>query len=333
MSDPRRLERYLDDFGAQLVSAAARPQRGRWSQRRRPLAVVLAATVAAIVAIVLTAPGERSFDPVAEARAALAPPGEIVYMKITSTHSAPGASSVPPPQTTEQWSALDPPRWRFVQHLPRSGSRVASITVGRRFVRLSGRAELSYAGGVVRNYLAEPDTLRVTRGYRDSDVGARPPFALGQGSGDPSVDLRSMLLQGTVSDKGEQQLRGRKVHRFVIEQRRDSANDPPTVRRMVYDVDPQTFAPIEGRFSLTFGQPGVPARITTRMHVDAYRRIPLTATTSTLLQIKTTPQTKTTYDTAQKLRARVRAWRARCRPIQNGRALACPPPDSLATSP
>lgn len=332
MTDPGRLERYLDDFGAQLVSAAAKPQRGRWLRRRRPLAVVLAATVAAGVAIVLAAPGERSFDPVAEARAALAPPGEIVYMKITSTHIAPGANSVPPPQTTEQWSALDPPRWRFVQHLPSSGSRVGSI-VGRRFVPLSGRQELSYAHGVTRSYLGERDTLHVTRGYRDSDPGTRLPSVLGQGSGDPSVDLRSMLLQGEVSDMGEQQLRGRTVRRFVIEQRRSSANDPPTVRRMVYDVDPRTFAPVEGRFSLTLGRPGLPARITTRMHVDAYRRIPLTATTEKLLQIKSTPQTQSTFDTAQRLRARARAWRARCRPIQNGRALACPPPEGRAASP
>lgn len=328
MTDSGRLERYLDDFGAQLERAAAQPQCGRWSRQRRPLAVVLAA----IVAIVLAAQGERSFDPVAEARAALAPPGEIVYMKITSTHSAPGANSVPPPQTTEQWSTLDPPRWRFVQHPPSSGSRVGSIVVGRRFVRLSGRQELSYAHGVMRSYLAERDTLHVTRGYRDSDAGVRLPSVLGQGSGDPSVDLRSMLLKGTVSDTGEQQLRGRTVRRFIIEQRRSSANDPPTVRRMVYDVDPQTFAPVEGRFSLTLGRPGLPA-ITTRMHIDAYRRIPLTATTEKLLQIKTTPRTKSTFDTAQKLRARLRVWRARCRPIQNGRALACPLPDSLATSP
>jgi len=61
-------------------------------------------------------------------------------------------------------------------------------------------------------------------------------------------------------------------------------------------------------------------KITTRIHVDAYRRIPLTATTAKLLEIKTTPQTKTTFDTAQKLRARARAWRARCHPIQKGRA-------------
>lgn len=334
MNDPERLDRYLDDFGAQLVGAATDSQRARRPHRRRPLALALTLTtaIAAIVAVLLASSGERSLDPVAEARAALASPGEIIYMKITSTNVAPGASSVAPPQTTEQWSALDPPRWRFVQNLPRSVTRIGD-TAGRGVVVLGGRQELSYGHGVTRSYLAGRDTIVVTRGYRDSDGAARLPSVLGQGSGDPVIDLRSMLLRGTVSDTGEHQLRGRTVRRFVIEQRRRSANDPVTVRRMVYDVDPQTFAPIEGRFSLSLRSRHTMPRITTRLHVDAYRRIPLTATTAKLLQINTTPRTKATFDTAQKLRARERAWRARCRPIQNGRALACPLPDRLAKVP
>ncbi|MGH2919312.1 MAG: hypothetical protein ACRDLS_12065, partial [Solirubrobacteraceae bacterium] len=177
------------------------------------------------------------------------------------------------------------------------------------------------------------DTLHVTRGYRDREAAARLPSVLGRGSGDPTVDLRSLLLDGTVTDRGEQQLRGRTVRRFVIEQRRRSPNDPQTVRRMVYDVDPHTFAPIEGRFSLTFGARRDLLRITTTMHVDVYRRIPLTATTAKLLKITTTPNAQATFDTVPQVRARMRAWRARCRPIQNGRARACPPPDGLTKAP
>ncbi|MGH2920022.1 MAG: hypothetical protein ACRDLS_15685, partial [Solirubrobacteraceae bacterium] len=219
MSDPERLERYLQDFGARLSGAAATAPRARNRRRRRATAFAITVTVAAVVLVALAASGERRLDPVAEARAALAPRGDIVYMKITSTHRSPGANSVPPPQTTEQWSALDPPRWRFVQQLPRSGSRVGG-GVGRRFVALAGRRELSYANGVTRSYLAEQDALHVTRGYRDREAAARLPSVLGQGSGDPTVDLRSLLLDGTVTDRGEQQLRGRTVRRFVIEQRR-----------------------------------------------------------------------------------------------------------------
>jgi len=332
MSDPERLERYLHDFGARLASAAPDAQRAGGPRRWRALATAFAAIVAALVVVAFAMPGERSLDPAAEARAALAPPGEIVYLKITSTHTSPSANSVPPPQTTEQWSTLDPPRWRFVQHLPRSGSSVGSI-VGRRFVPLAGREELSYADGVTRSYRSEQDTLRVIRGYRDDSGAARLPSVLGQGSGDPAVDLRSTLLHGTVSDNGEQQLRGRTVRRFVVEQRRQGAKDPRPTVRMIYDIDPQTFAPIEGRLSLTVGSRRDPVRLTTILQVDAYRRIPLTPTTAKLLKIKTTPQTRATFDTAQELRTRHRAWRARCRPIQHGRALACPPPDSLEKSP
>lgn len=283
-----------------------------------------AAAIAA-VAVVLAASGERGLDPVAQARAALAAPGEIVYMKITSTTIGPGSSSVPPPpQTTEQWSALGPPRWRFVQTLPRRGAVMGSVEDGR-MIPITGRQEMSYGAGVTRSYDADRDTLVVTRGYRDGDAAARLPSVLGQGSGDPAVDLRSMLLQGTVSDRGEQRLRGRTVRRFVVEQRRDGANDPPTMGRMVYDVDPQTFAPIEGRFTITFGPRRSLARITSVMHVDAYRRIPLDDTSAKLLRILTTPRTRARFDTKQRLQARFRAWRATCRKLKNG-TLACPPP-------
>lgn len=323
MTEPERFERHLDDFGARLARAAAQspPQRSR----PRPLALsICGALVAAVgVAVVLAAAGERGLDPVAEARAALAPHGAIVYMKITSTMISPGASSVPPPQTTEQWSVADPPRWRFVQTIPPSRGGTVVDADGP----VTGRQELSYAAGVALMYLADRDTITVTRGYSDDDGAARLPSVLGQGSGDPAVDLRSMLLKGTVSDRGEQQLRGRAVRRFVIEQRSHLPNDARTLRRLVYDVDPQTFAPVEGRMSLRFGPGRSTPSLTVRMHVDAYERIPLTATTAGLLRIRTTPRTKATFDTKRRLEARARAFRARCHPIQKGRALACPPPD------
>lgn len=332
MTERERLEHYLDDFGARLAGAAGAAPPAPRRRARRPLALALGGAAAiAAVAAVIGASGERSLDPVAEARAALAAPGEIVYMKITSTTIVPGSSSVPPPQTTEQWSALDPPRWRFVQTLPRRGSVMRRVEGGR-MVPITGRQEMSYGAGVTRSYDADRDTLVVTRGYRDSDAAARLPSVLGQGSGDPAVDLRSMLLQGTVSDRGEQRLRGRAVRRFVVEQRRDGPNDPPTVRRLVYDVDPQSFAPIEGRFTITFGPGQSLPRITSVMRVDAYERIPLDATSAKLLRIPATPRTKATFDTKRKLEARFRAWRARCRKLQNG-SLACPPPPLPAPKP
>lgn len=315
------LDRHLDDFGARLARAAAQAPAPR--RRRLALSVAIGAVSIAVIAVVLAASGERSLDPVAEARAALAPPGEIVYMKVTSTTSAPGASSVPPPRTTEQWWTADPLRWRLEEVIPRptrsSGGRMDADGP------IFGREERSYAAGVTRHYLAERDRLVVVRGYRDDEGAARLPSVLGQGSGDPEADLRSMLLEGTVSDRGEQRLRGRTVRRFVVEQRSQRAVDPAAVRQLVYDVDPETFAPIEGRFSVSLSESHPLARITLRMRVDAYRRIPLTARSAELLRIRTTPNTKATFDTAQRLRGRARAWRAKCRTLKSG-ALACPPP-------
>jgi hypothetical protein len=63
------------------------------------------------------------------------------------------------------------------------------------------------------------------------------------------------------------------------------------VRTLVYDVDPQTFAPIEGTLTITIPSRPHALRLTSRMHVDAYERIPLTATTARLLRIQTTPRT------------------------------------------
>lgn len=314
------LDRHLDAFGARLAAAEVPRRRAR----RGPLAIAFAGAAAALaaIAVVLAASGDRSLDPVAEARAALAPPGEIVYMKITTSHSSPGAGSVPPSRTAEQWSVADPRRWRIVEVLPRP--RPGRGAMLDEFGLVFGRVEMSYAGGVARRYLAQRDTLVVTSGYSDRSSAARLPSQLGQGSGNPDVDLRSLLLQGEVSDRGEQLLRGRPVRRFVIERERVARNDPRTVLRMVYDVDPQTFAPIEGRITMAFGSGG-PPRITTRLRVDAYERIPLTPQTAKLLKIQTTPRTKTTFDTAQRLRARARAWRAKCRTLKSG-ALSCPPP-------
>jgi hypothetical protein len=227
-------------------------------------------------------------------------------MRITSTTVSPGSSSVPPPRTTEQWSLAEPLRWRFVETIPRRApGRGGVIDANGR--PLFGRQERSYAGGVLRAYNAERDTIVVTRGYRDRDGAARMPSVLGQGSGNPESDLRSMLLKGKVTDRGGQQLRGRTVRRFEIEERSQRANDPGITRRLVYDVDPATFAPVEGRMSLSFGARRSLPRITLHMRVDVYRRIPLTAKSAGLLRITTTPRTKATFDTKQKLRARHRA--------------------------
>jgi hypothetical protein len=300
----------------------------------------VAVTTAAVVAALLGSPGKH-LDPVAEAQAALDPPGEIVYMQITSTLVAPGTSSVPPPQTTQQWTALDPPRWRFVQTLPPQRHRQGGAFDAHG--PITGRQEFSYAGGVQRSYSADRDALTVTRGFSNDGPAAHVPSPLGTGTGDLQTDLRSMLANGKVTDDGERQVNGRTVRRLISEQdsqlgggaattKSKPGGRPGLVRTLVYDVDPTTFAPIQGTLTITLPSHPHPLRLISHMHVDAYERIPLTATTARLLRIHTTPRTKVTVHTAKQLRARFQRFRKSCRPLKSG-GLACkapgPPPPKL----
>jgi hypothetical protein len=323
MSDPERLTAYLVDFGERLTAAAATSP-----SRRRPrlllMGLAAAGVAAVIVAVALGATSDR-LDPVAEARAALASPGEIIYMKITSTTTSTTSGTVPAPRTTEQWSAVNPLRWRYVQSIPHASAREGAMGDSRG--PIFGRMELSYGHGVLRDYLAERNSLTVTTGYRDDELDARMPSLLGQGSGDPQGDLRSMLSDAEVSDEGEQRVGGKTVRRFVSVRQRSSTQSR---LRLVLDVDPATFAPLQGSVSLSFN--GEDARVVDHLHVDEYRRIPLNDRTERLLEIDTAPGTKVRGDCLQALRERVNRWKAKCRPLKNGN-LACPPPDATPIVP
>jgi hypothetical protein len=329
MTEPRDLERYIDDFGRRLAEGATAAARPRAARRRLAVIGAVAVAVAGVVVGLLDASAER-LDPVAEAQAALASPGEIVYMRITSTFIAPGAGSVPRPQTIEQWSALDPPRWRFVQTLaPAKPGRGGMYDAHG---PITGRQELSYANGSQRSYIADRDELTVSRGFSDKSASARVPSPLGPGTGDLQTDLRSLLAAGKVTDEGEREIDGRTVRRLVIEQHspRPSAtrHEGDLERRFVYDVDPHTFAPIQGTLSLTVPSRPHPLLIVTRMHVDAYERIPLTAASTKLLRIQTTARTKVIVHTAQERRARQERFRKSCHTLKSG-VLACRAPASL----
>ena len=273
MSD---LDRYLDDFGERLAGVT----RQRPARRRRRLVFALAAVVASAAALagVLTAAREP-LDPVAEARQALAPPDEIVYMKVTS--DSPDAEG--PSHAVELWSARNPPRWRLVQQLdPANG-----VMEDRHGV-IRGRQEFSYAGGEQRVYLAERDTLSITRGFGDDHEAALVPTPFNLGSGDVEADLRTMLREGEVTDLGEQQADGRTVRRLVSE------TGGELRRRLVYDVDPDSFEPIQATLTMSFPPGGDGRALTSRMRVDAYERIPIDETSVKLLEIQTTPRTKVT---------------------------------------
>lgn len=291
------LERYLDDFASRLRAADAAPTRPR--RRRRRVAVAAAsAVVAAVAAVVLLAGpgGGDRLDVVAEARAALSPRGEIVHMVIRA-EAPPDDAGTPPPHVTEQWTAVDPPRWRVVQVLPRPGE--GRGTVGDAQGPIFGRQEFAYAGGVQRVFTAQRNTLVVQKGFSDDGPAAQAPGLFGMG-GDPQADLRAMLASGEVTDTGERRVDGRTVRRLVSETSRDTFR-----RRLVYDVDADTFAPVQGSLTITLGAGTPQARdISTRFVVERYERIPITPQSAKLLTITTNPDTKVTVRTAEDLRRR-----------------------------
>jgi hypothetical protein len=116
-----------------------------------------AALAAVLVLVGFGAGAGKRLDVVAQARAALSPPQEIVHMVVTDSAVARRGVRVPPPNTTEQWSAVDPPRWRLVQNMAPAG-----------------RQEFAYAHGEQLNYVAPRNALTIYRGFSDSGAPRTP---------------------------------------------------------------------------------------------------------------------------------------------------------------
>jgi len=263
MSEDHRYQQLMDGFGAQLARAEARLTARRVRRRRLTLGglATTAALATVLVLLGIGTGGGRSLDVLAQARAALAPPREVVHIVVTS--SLVGRHSRP--LTTEQWSATDPPRWRIAVD--------------------DGRQEMAYAHGVQRVYFRPRNALSIYRGYSDKGVPSKAPGMFGN---DPVAGLREMLAAGKLRDAGEISVSGRTVRRLVGEMRIRGSD---FVQRISYDVDAKTFAPLGGTlvFLLAHGH-----RVTMRFHVDRYERLPLTAENAKLLTIQTNGQTKVT---------------------------------------
>jgi hypothetical protein len=263
MSEDHRYQQLMDGFGAELARAEARMTARRVRRRRLTLGG-LAATAALATVLVLLGIGSgggRSLDVLAQARAALTPPREVVHLVVTS--SLVGRHSRP--LTTEQWSATDPPRWRIAVD--------------------DGRQQMAYAHGVQCVYFRPRNALSIYRGYSDTGVPWKAPGMFGN---DPVAGLREMLAAGKLRDAGEVSVDGRAARRLIGEMRIRRSD---FVQRISYDVDAKTFAPLGGTlvFLLAHGH-----RVTMRFQVDRYERLPLTAENAKLLTIHTNAQTKVT---------------------------------------
>jgi hypothetical protein len=252
-------DRLMDDFGAELARAGERAE-VRLARRRRLTVGGLALSACLAIALVLFGVGSgagRRLDVVAQARAALSPPQRIVHLVVTTSLIEPAHTSSGP-LTTEQWSAVDPSRWRM------------SLD--------DGRQQVSYARGVQRIYRAQDDTLNVYRGYKGV-----PSKAPGLFSNDPVAGLRAMLAAGRLRDTGEATVGGRAVRRLVGEQRVPKVKGT-FVQRTTYDVDPQTFAPLGGTVEFVLAHR---SGFTMRFHVDRYERLALDSENAKLLTIRT----------------------------------------------
>jgi hypothetical protein len=254
------LDRYMDDFGADLARAA----RARVRRRRR-LRLALALPGAAALAVAAsTLPGTGSVDGVAAAREALAPANEIVHMKVQTRL---GKDAIGP--TTEQWYAGDPTRWRSVSSFN---------ALRRRAAPALEMAEIAYFNDRIRIYDKHRDVVTILNG--PTALKPMGPSVLG---GDPSTDVRAMLAAGDVRDDGVVTVDGRSVRRLVSDQ-----TDFGPRRRLVYYMDPQTFAPLGGRVYFD-SERRVP---TLEFTVEVYERLPLNAETQRLLRFEETPSTK-----------------------------------------
>ncbi len=299
-----QLDRYLDDLGDQL-------ERARPPRSRRPLLAIPALAVAVLAVTLVFAPGgqRHPVDAIAAARAALETNGQILHMRVRiqldpSVNIAPGAKIG---RYDEQWSQSDPKRWRF------------------RATRTDGSwSEFAYGDGTSSDYDSDTNRLREVTGYQDNDPQARPLGLFGvSGGSDPDADLKAMLADGKLKDAGLVRVGGRSVRRLQGGDR---------LRDWIYDVDPNTFAPVGG--SMTLHRPDGATEGTTRFSVDIYERIPLGAD---VFKIRTKARPNVSTLTKQQLldeykqwRRRVKTW-GRCVQRNHGIHTGCGPSPYLTT--
>jgi hypothetical protein len=248
--------------------------------------------------------GARPVDAVAAARAALSPADEILHLRVVYETDGLRQSRF----VAEQWTAASPTRWRIVQGPVGSGQR----------------QEMSYADGVHTTYTA-PVNVAVLQEVDDEDSLARVPSVM-EFAG--VTDLRSLLASGALRDAGEVRVGDRTVRRLIGERLLDEGTLGGITRELTYDVDPDTFAPLQG----SIAYPGKESPLV-RFTVERYERLPITPETERLLAVDVPADAKVDRYTAEDVRRRreaEREWRASCKPRKGG-DIECPaPPHDLA---
>jgi hypothetical protein len=237
----------------------------------------------AALALVLAGIAPRThLDVLAQARAALAPPGQIVHLLTTTHFETRGRSGATSTSTSQQWSASDPTRWRVAFSIPAPTSTPGGKPVGNLDGLVTGPMQIAYRDGTEELYSQRPNTLEVTTGLRDDGSHAAPQGPLGV---EPVATVRSLLAAGRLHSAGRGTVNGRAVQRLLGKEPRGS--DPPWP--VEYDVDPRTDAPVRVTIEAPrAAQPagiGVPVIV---LDVDSYQRLPLNRATASLLKIQST---------------------------------------------
>jgi hypothetical protein len=292
--------RFLEDFGTQLNHGRRRA--GQLRNRRRITAGGLALAVIAAAIIALTSSSGGRVEVVAEAEAALAPPGQLLRIATTSRLEMRGGTQAEvtghdaeslgwnKPRVAEEWSASMPKRWRIATTIPTATTH-GSVPAAPLQCAYSNDSEETYNQGFQTNEL---NIVPVTKGQDEASEESLCTDQVSSGLGtEPEQHIQSMLEAGQLKPAGTSSVNGRAVLRLTGRQtqpRLKSANSSSVPAWPVeYDVDPETYAPV--RFTVekvgtdTFGNTGTLTEVT---DITAYEQLPLNDSTTALLGIKTT---------------------------------------------
>src|SRR5439155_14741985 len=133
----------------------------------RTAPLLACALIALVVVLVSGGSSTKPVNAVAAARRAITPSAdEIVYLRVTNRvghiRGVNVTRQVAQKHTTEQWTAADPSRWRYVQTVPRDRRFGTVVSEGRRVI---GREEFTYADGRQSTYDVNLGRVVVTEGF------------------------------------------------------------------------------------------------------------------------------------------------------------------------
>ncbi|WP_022929433.1 hypothetical protein [Patulibacter americanus] len=314
---------HLQAMGRALRTAPGRRTR---QHRTRPLLItgLGAALAAAVLVLLLGAPGRSPVDVLGRAEAALGTPDELVHYVVRDrvVQARPGLRPppvsrsffpCPPTGTTEVWQSERLNRWRAVLPVAPNGPRCSQTYDGRRGIPVDGPTQSAWNNGTTSYYVEQNDTLDTVRGYSlRSSARLTPISDRNLGGGDPVQTLRGMLAAGRLTSRGATTLNGRRVRTFsgTSTQHGRGGTDVTTV---LYAVDADTFRPVRSivtRRVLRRGGPPTPRGRDMRRWMWSspsahqldflrYERLPLNAATRRLLEIRPARPPKDTTDMTQ----------------------------------